>query len=132
MPNIGTVTISDGQATPVSHSFTAIGPQDGNSPAEWRDLVKPVRSQQWSLACSLRRANGSSTRDKVALNLYIPLVRTDVAGVQSVVDIASVRCDFTLPTSMTDTERKDLRALFKNFLATAVVTDYCENLLKQF
>lgn len=127
MPAIGNVVIADGQATPVNHTFVPITGQSGSDNATWRDQALSSRAQNLSITGSLRQANGNSKRDKVSINLYKPLVRTDVSGVVSVVETMSVRIEITVPSIATDAERKDLRTLAKNLMAHQILIDYVDS-----
>lgn len=127
MPQASNISIADGQATPVNHVFTVIKPQNDDSPSEFRDLSRTTRDQQVQITELVTRAKGNSSRDKVKLQITIPILRTDTTGTTRVVDWASLRCDYTIPQSCTDAEKADLFAFAKNLAAhtsveAAVVT----------
>lgn len=132
MSQIANITLADGQATPVNHTFTVINPQNGTATAEWRDLSRSARSQQVTVQSILRRANGNSARNKVEVSIYAPILRTDAGGVLQATDMASAKVTITLPDIMLDTERKDLRAYVANFLNTAAFKEQVESLLQQW
>lgn len=133
MPAIAAITLADGQATPVNHTFTIARPQNGDSkPSEWRDLTTTVRSQQVTLTGVLRKATGNQSRDKVSLAVLLPIVRNNTAGVAEAIDTASCRIEFTLPNSLNAQERKDLLAYAKGFVANAQIPSLVVDQLELF
>lgn len=122
MPAIGNVTINDGQATPLSHTFTAITPQSGTTPSLWADLSVAVEEQRPTLSAVVRKASGNSKRSKAIQTIAVPLVRTDTSGIASVVDYMSFRIEGTIPSIATDVEKKNALAYAKNFFSTTIIS----------
>lgn len=133
MPAIAAITLADGQAAPVNHTFTVARPQNGDSkPSEWRDLTNTVRSQQVTLTGVLRKATGNQSRDKVSMAVLLPIVRNNSAGVAETIDTASCRIEFTLPNSLNAQERKDLLAYAKGFIANGQIPSLVVDQLELF
>lgn len=122
MPAIGNVTINDGQATPLAHTFTAITPQSGTTPSLWSDLSVAVEEQRPTLSAVVRKASGNSKRSKAIQTIVVPLVRTDTNGNASAVDYMSFRIEGTIPSIATDVEKKNAWAYAKNFFSTTIVS----------
>lgn len=133
MPQASNITINDGQATPVTRTFTVVGPQDGDKPASYREIAsRTIREQQFNLSLAVTRAAGNATRDKVKARVFVPVLRTDTAGVTRAVDVASATLEFTIPTLCDASERANLLAFAKNFAAHTSVASGVLDLLPQY
>lgn len=132
MPQASNIVISDGQATPVSHTFTVIKPQNDASASEFRDLTRTSREQQLQITELVTRAKGNATRDKVKATIVVPILRTDLGGVTKVVDYLSTRIEFTVPQICTGLEKADIVALAKNLLAHPSISAAVVDSLPQF
>lgn len=132
MPQASNIVISDGQATPVPHTFTVIKPQNDASASEFRDLTRTAREQQIQITELVTRAKGNATRDKVKATIAVPILRTDIGGVTKVVDYLSVRLDFTVPQICTAAEKADLVAYAKNLAAHASISSAVVDSLPQY
>ena len=132
MPQASNISLYDGQAAPVNHTFTVIKPQNDDSPSEFRDLDRAVREQQVQVTELVTRAKGNSNRDKVKVQITIPILRTDAGGTTKVVDWATVRVDYTVPQVCTDGEKKDLVAYIKNLLGHSSISAAVVDSLPQY
>lgn len=132
MPQASNIVISDGQATPVSHTFTVIKPQNDASASEFRDLTRIARDQQIQINELVTRAKGNATRDKVRAAIIVPILRTDAGGVTKVVDYLSARLDYTVPQVCTAAEKADIVAYVKNLAAHASLSVAVVDSLPQY
>lgn len=133
MSAIASMSISDGQSTPVVHTFAPVG-IDQASVAKWADrsggiaLGFPVVSQ------SLRSPSKASRNYKLTIKVAVPVLEvtspSTATGIQPAPTLAYsliANVDVTLPERSTVAQRKDLAAYLRNYLANAVVTNAIEN-----
>lgn len=118
MPAIANLTVNDGQATPVGHTF-AVGTTDGQK-ATWLEKSAGSSLGYYRLTYSARAASSSSAADVVEVTLSLPSIST-VDNVVSLARRSSATLRFNFAQSATDQERKDLVAYVTNFLANASV-----------
>lgn len=136
MPAFAALTINDGQATPVAHTF---GPLriDEKGVAVYLDRAAGVGIGFNKLAISLRSPVGSikpgdvsdaSKRVyKAVLTLDLPTLESATA-VPTVAHLHQARVEFTLPERGSLANRKDLIALLKNALSHANINSVLETL----
>jgi len=119
MPQLAAVTINDGKATPVAHTFQP------------RDIVSgvatltegtgiPIGENQLSFSI----AKTASGRRNVKMKLIIPIVQdVVVAGISrpTVVRNTTVNVDLSFAEDSSTAERKDARALTANALNHALL-----------
>lgn len=132
MPQASNIVLTDGQATPVPHTFTVIKPQNDASASEFRDLTRTARDQQVQITELVTRAKGNATRDKVKATIVVPILRTDIGGVTKVVDYLSIRLDYTVPQICTGAEKADGIAYAKNLAAHPSIIAAVVDSLPQF
>lgn len=131
MSAIGTITLADGQSTPVNHVFDPLK-IDGDT-ARYRNSDAASASGFMPLAISLRDPipGGASQVYRVQVSLAVPIVQTQtVNGITSDVVVRTGRFngEFIIDASATQAERKDLRAFAKNLLADTVMASVLEGL----
>lgn len=131
MPAASNITIYNGAAVPVQKTFSVVAPQNGGSPAEFRDVTIPVRGQQPIITELVARASGNASRDKVKFTIVLPIVRTS-GSVEVVADYATFRGEFTLPNTMLAAERADILAFAKNLCAHASIASAVNDVLPQY
>lgn len=128
MPQASVLTINDGAATPVAHSFTPrgfVGPQfttfvdlDNDTPAG-----RPILSVAMDPASSKRNTN----RIKITF-AYPKLATSAIDGSERVVYTARFSADCIVPNDMNTEDREHFAAFIKNALANSVVNGYISDL----
>lgn len=128
------LTINDGQATPVAHTFKARR-IDSNGVAKYQDISGGIAIGYPSVLISSREPTNGSAMYKVKCNVELPVLETisgsTYAGVQPAPQLAYVlraNMEFILPARSTQAVRKDLLAYTKNTLALAVMTALVQDL----
>lgn len=125
MPAIATLTINDGQGTPVAHTFS---PQSTTgSKASWADRSPTIPAGYRTISHELAEPNGNRTVTKITLGYMVPVVAT-VDGSDTVVRYNSGQVILNVNPQSTLQERKDLLAYVANSLANANVKTSVENL----
>lgn len=125
MPAIATMSINDGQTTPVAHSFAPVT-TDG-SLAKWADRSPTIPSGYRTISHEVLPPNGSRTVNKVTLGFMVPVVAT-INGVDTVVRYSSAQVVLNIHPDALLQERKDLLAYVANSLANATVKTSVENI----
>lgn len=132
MTAIAAITINDGAATPVAHTFY---PVSSSPDASYRENISGLALVgQGTIKAAIKQDNGNGL-NKVRLTIDLPALEV-VSGVNSLGYSAApkvaysdkVNVDFILPSRGTGQQRKDLRVLLTNLLANAQVIDMIENL----
>jgi hypothetical protein len=118
MPAISSLSINDGQVSPVAHTF-AVGSTNGQE-AYWLEKSAGSSLGYYKLTYRANSAKSPSAADTVEVQLSLPTLSTadDVIS-QARRSSASLRFNFA--QSATDQERKDLVAYVTNFLANSTV-----------
>lgn len=125
MPAIATLTIADGQASPVNHSFDPVT-TDG-SLAKWADRSPTIPSGYRTIQLEVSPPSGNRTTNKWQAGFNMPVVAT-VNGVDTVVRNSSAQLTLNIHPESTLQERKDLMAYIANMLAIAGVKTSLQNL----
>lgn len=128
MPAATTLTIADGQATPVNHSFTPAA-QVG-SKVEWNEKTAGIPGGYFVLSHELLKPGSPTAAYRVKLSLNMPSTAT-VDGSLAVVRNSSAQVVFNLSQSATLQERKDLIAYIVNALNDSDIWDSIQN-VEQF
>lgn len=118
MPAAATLAINDGQATPVSHSFTPAG-QTG-SKVEWNEKTAGIPAGYFVLTHELVKPGTPDAAYRIKMGLNVPVTAT-VDSSLAVVRNSSAQVVFNLSQSSTLQERKDLLAYIANALGNANV-----------
>lgn len=125
MPSFASITVNDGQATPVPHVFS---PQkiDANSVATFKERVGSNLVGQPTLSVQVKEpAKGTNGAFRVNIKLSLPKVVsvTDSNGnpVTKVAYTPMFDGSFVLPQDSVEAERVDLLALVANVLNNAAV-----------
>lgn len=132
MSAIAPITINDGAATPLAHTYNPVS----SAPiALFRDTVASLPLVgQCTIAVSEKLDSGSGL-NKVRVVLNVPVVETIgtvgangyVAGPKVAFSVKA-NVDFILPSRSTMQNRKDLRVMLTNLLANAQIVDTIDNL----
>lgn len=118
MPAIAALTIADGQATPVNHTFS-VNTTDG-AKATWTDRVSGIPTGYTRFDYEVREAKQASGAHSVIISLLMPTL-ADIDGVMTRVRVSSASLRLNFAQDSTDAERKDLAAYATNFLNNASV-----------
>lgn len=143
MPQITSIVINDGAATPVAHTFSPIGVDEKG--VFWLEQTAPVPTNSLGgkrIGISMSRpvtANDlKSAKAKAVFSVYEPVL--EILGNSSVgitppatkaYELAA-RQAFDMPLRSTKQERKDLRVLSANLLANASVIAIIEEMAKAY
>jgi hypothetical protein len=127
---IANITINDGQATPVAHTFEPI---KSTLPALYRESLADVPViGNGRVSVNNRTTNGLN---KVTVLLELPALETATGGNPEGYTAApaeaykhQVKAEFILPDRGTVAQRKDLRVLLLNLLANAQIVDLIDEL----
>lgn len=126
MGQISTLTLNDGQTTPVAHTFVPANPQSGSESATWYD--KSVGTPLGYRKISLKVLFQPSGISRVKIIIADPILVDPSDGCCVTQNTAAVaytdfaHLEFTVPWQSTQANRKDILAYAKNLLANAVVT----------
>lgn len=128
MTAIAALTLADGQATPVNHTFSPVG-IDSASIAKWADRSGGIALGFPTVTFSIRQPSKASRNYKVTAKVVTPVLEvtspSTATGIQPAPTKAYdllVSMDFVLPERSTQAQRKDLLAFVKNYLASSVIT----------
>lgn len=124
MSAITTLTLADGQSTPVNHTFVPYQPSTSGQPAIWYDKSPATPSGYWRITAAISQ-NGSKVY-KTKFTVSIPILASVSAGccvdantpVISYTELCNI--EFSSPQSSTVAQRKDLLAIAKNLLGNAM------------
>lgn len=128
MSAIANITVNDGAATPVAHTFS---PVQSNPNPIWRDTMasKSYLASQFGITAVSRRSDSTKGLTRVKLTLQLPTMGTGVSLPASEVDYThQVTVEFICPNRGVKQERKDTRVLLANLLADAQVVDMIDEL----
>lgn len=128
MPQLQNLVLTDRAATPVAHTYTPLEISNGVGVVVESSGV-PVGNNRFSI--SLRKT--STGKYKVQMNLTLPIVQNEtINGVTTpkVVRTGYAECTFTMDSTSTLQERKDLVGLLYSALdpAKVLVNDTVTNL----
>lgn len=134
MPAIAAVTLNDGAATPVAHTFNPVGINQVGV-AELADRSGGIPVGYPVLSVSTRKPVGQSRNYKIVVKITMPVL--DVTspstgtGIQPAPSVAHVplgQVEFVFHERSLLQDRKNVLAFMKNAMANALVTSLVENL----
>jgi hypothetical protein len=125
MSALASLSINDGQATPVAHTFNPVS-TDG-SRAQWAERSAGVPSGYFTLSHEVRNPASATAAYRVLIGLNVPVMAT-VNGVLTVVRNSSAQVTLNCSAQSTVQERKDLLAYVANFLGNATVKTSVQDL----
>lgn len=129
-----TVTLTDGEATPVNHAFNPNGVKDGVS--MWRETAGGIAAGFPVLTTSIRETkNGPKPGNVVTLKLNVPVMETisgaDLAGYTPQPQVAfeleaivTLRC----PARCSKQQRKNIRTMLADLLGESVTVAAIDDL----
>lgn len=129
MPAVAALTINDGAATPVAHTFNPAS-QDG-SLVKWADRSPSIPAGFRTVTHLYEEPKGQRTVHRMTFGYYIPVVAT-VNSVDTVVRFNSAQVILNIAPDSTLQERKDLLAYVANSLGLAGWKTSVENLEPYF
>jgi hypothetical protein len=112
------LTINDGAATPVAHTFTPQSVDGGK--ALFFDKVTGIPAGYSRLDHEVRLAKSATGAHSVIVGFLIPIMAL-VNGVQTRVRVSSAQVRLNFAQDSTDQERKDLVAYVINGLSNATI-----------
>lgn len=118
MPAIAALTLADGQATPVNHTFN-VGTTNG-SKAEWQERSSSLPAGYFVITDEVRKPASPGAAYRRIIGFNIPVTAT-VDGSLKVVRFNSGQVILNFSESSTEQERKDQLAYMTNFLLNASV-----------
>ncbi|DAD50120.1 TPA_asm: coat protein [ssRNA phage Gerhypos.1_43] len=124
MPAIAALTINDGAATPVAHTFSPVT-TDGSS-AAWADRSPSIASGFRTISHEVVGPNGNRTVNRITAGFKVPVVAT-INTVDTVVRYSSAQIIWNIHPDSTLQERKDLHAYVTNYCGNASVKLSIEN-----
>jgi hypothetical protein len=125
MPAIAALSINDGLAVPVAHSFAPVT-TDGTQ-AKWADRSPTIPAGFRTISYEVAPPSGNRTTNKLQMGLMNPTVAT-VNSVDTVVRYSSAQITLNIHPEATLQERKDLLAYCVNFFTNATVKTSVENI----
>lgn len=129
MSAIAPLTIADGKATPVTHTFSPVN-IDQQGVARFADRSGGVAIGYPVISQSLRAPVKGSRNYRLTAKVVVPVLEqtspSTATGIQpaptKAYDLA-FNCEFILPERSSAADRKDILAYAKNYLANAVMTN---------
>lgn len=131
MPSFSSLTINDGQATPVAHTFapgTLVGTE-----AKYIDRSTGITVGFPMITANVSLPSKQSKMTKVRLKVVAPVLEVVNSSTYSGITPAPTRAydmtfdgTFFLPERSSLAQRKDILAYAKNLLANALVTSLVE------
>lgn len=125
MPAIAALTINDGLATPVAHTFSPVSTTGAK--ATWADRSPSIPAGYRTISHEVAEPSGNRTVYRESFGFMIPTVAT-VNGVDTVVRYDSAKVELNIHPESTLQNRKDLLAYVANCLGLATVKTAVENL----
>lgn len=125
MPAIAALTINDGAASPVAHTFSPV--TTSGSQAQWADRSPATPAGYRKLNHEVLPPSGQRTVNKITIGAYVP-TEAVVDGSTVVARSCSAQVILNLPPDCTLQERKDILAYVVNFLNNATVKTSIENI----
>lgn len=127
MTAIAAMTINDGQATPVAHTFAPVN-IDQTGVAKWADRSGGIALGFPTITFSMRQPTKASRNYRVTAKVALPVLEQTSASTATGIQPAPTKAydllanlEFVLPERSTLAQRNDLIAYVKNFLSNAAV-----------
>lgn len=126
MSKIDNITLADGLASPATHVFSPVQPQQGTIPAAWKNSEQDVMAGDRKITLRVsEKASAYAVEARISDPVLTALpdnccTPTNIPQV-AYTEIASL--SFSIAKSSTVQNRKDILAFAKNLLGTSVLTD---------
>lgn len=125
MPAIAALTVNDGLASPVAHTFSPV--TTNGAQAQWADRSPATPAGYRVINHEVLKPAGQRTVNKVTIGVYNP-TEAVVDGSTVVVRSCSAQVILNLPPDCTLQERKDILAYTANTLGLAAMKTSVENI----
>lgn len=125
MPQIAALTINDGLASPVAHTFAPVS--TNGTKAKWADRSPSIPAGYRTITFEMAEPSGNRTVNKATFGYMVPTVAT-VNSVDTVVRYNSAQVILNMSPDSTLQDRKDLLAYVANSLDLALIKSAIENL----
>lgn len=136
MSAIASITINDGQAVPVAHTFNPVQTEPATFHENGSSSI-PVVGES-AVAISLKRGNGDAV-NRAKITLRIPVLETTSGGTYAgyeappkVAYYMQANVELLLPNRSTPDQRKDLRVMVSNLLQDLMVSSTVDSLEKPY
>lgn len=116
MPSFTPLSLNDGQATPVAHTFSPVSLVGGLG--AWYDRTTGVIASQPYVTAKTTRANGASGLTRQGYTVNVPLY-DDATG--KVIGTAAATVEYRIPANATLQQRKDVFAYVSDLTASDMV-----------
>lgn len=118
MPAIAALSINDGAATPVAHTFSV--QSTNGAKAEWKERTAGSPAGFLTISHEVVTPGTPTSAYRVRVGFSFPATET-INGVPTVTRMNSAQVTLNFAQSSTEQERKDALAYVTNFLANANV-----------
>lgn len=125
MPAIAALSVNDGLASPVAHTFAPVSTTGAK--AKWADRSPTIPAGYRTITHEMAEPSGNRTVNKITMGFLCPKVAT-VDSVDTVVRYDSAKVELNIHPESTLQDRKDLLAYVANSLGLATVKTSVENL----
>lgn len=129
MANIAPITLNDGSAAPVAHTFSPVN-IDSAGVAKFVDRASGIAIGFPQISLSVRSPNKASRMYRVVGKVVTPVLEVTSPSTATGIQPAPTKAydllgtfEFVLPERSTLQQRTDLLAYVKNFLAAVPVSD---------
>lgn len=133
MSAIAALTIADGQATPVNHTFSPVN-IDANGVAKWADRVGGIALGYPLITMLVRQPTKGSRAVKVSLKVVTPILEVTSPSTSTGIQPAPTKAydllatlEMVMPERSTLAQRNDILAYVKNVMANAILTNAVQN-----
>jgi hypothetical protein len=118
MPAIAAISINDGAATPVAHSFSV--QSTNGAKAEWKERTSGAPAGFYTISHEVVNPSSPTAAYRIKIGFSLPVTET-VNGVPTVTRMNSAQVVLNFAQSSTEQERKDAVAFVINFMSNANV-----------
>jgi len=133
MTAIAALTLADGQATPVNHTFSPVN-IDQSGVARFADRSGGVAIGYPVMSYSFRAPSKTSWNYRILVKAVLPVLEQTSASTSTGIQPAPTKAydltfngEFILPERSTLANRSDILAYAKNLLSHAIVTEGVKN-----
>jgi len=133
MPALAALTINDGLATPVGHTFNPVN-IDAAGVARWADRSGGIALGFPVISMSVKAPSKTTRNYRIGIKVVLPILEQTSASTATGIQPAPTKAydllfvgEFVCPERSTLQQRKDVAAYAKNVLANAIVTAALEN-----
>lgn len=121
MPAIAAIAISDGKASPATHTFSPTTTNGQKGSLDNRSGPFPAAFE--NLAVEVVKPASPTGAYRLTATMKLPVTATDVGGVERVARFAKTDVTMHFSQESTEAERKDACALLSNLFANATMKE---------